>query len=72
MYVGGNFNNGGGGGGNSDIYGVLYAVGTSTLSAASPIDFYYNGNATSNVVTTNVSLTRSSWRDEVRGWPAGL
>lgn len=72
LYVGGNFNNGGGGGGNSDIYGVLYAIGTSTLSAASPIDFYYNGTATANIVTTNVSLTRSSWRDEVRGWPAGL
>jgi hypothetical protein len=72
LYVGGNFNNGGGGGGNSDIYGVLYAIGTSTLSAASPIDFYYNGTATDNIVTTNVSLTRSSWRDEVRGWPSGL
>lgn len=72
MYVGGNFNNGGGGGGNSDIYGVLYAIGTSTLSASSPIDFYYNGNATASVITTNVSLTRSSWRDEVRGWPSGL
>ncbi|MBI2788895.1 MAG: hypothetical protein HYX59_09460 [Elusimicrobia bacterium] len=72
LYVGGNFNNGGGGGGNSDVYGVLYAIGTSTLSAASPIDFYYNGNATSNIVTTNVSLTRSSWQDEVRGWPSGL
>ena len=28
LYVGGNFNNGGGGGGNSDIYGVLYAIGS--------------------------------------------
>ena len=72
LYVGGNFNNGGGGGGNSDVYGVLYAIGTSTLSAASPIDFYYNGSATSNIVTTNVSLTRSSWKDELLGWPAGL
>lgn len=72
LYVGGNFNNGGGGGGNSDVYGVLYAVGTSTMSAASPIDFYYNGEATSGVITTNVSLTRSSWQGEVRGWPSGL
>ena len=72
LYVGGNFNNGGGGGGNSDVYGVLYAVGTSTLSAASPIDFYYNGSATSNLVTTNVSLIRSSWKDELTGWPPGL
>jgi hypothetical protein len=72
MYVGGNFNNGGGGGGNSDVYGVLYAVGTTTMTAASPVTFYYNGNATSNLVTTNISLTRSSWRDELRGWPSGL
>lgn len=72
LYVGGNFNNGGGGGGNSDIYGVLYAIGTSTFSAASPIDFYYNGEATSNIITTNVSLTRSSWQSELRGWPSGL
>jgi hypothetical protein len=72
LYVGGNFNNGGGGGGNSDIYGVLYAVGTTTMTAASPVTFYYNGNATTNLVTTNVSLTRTSWQDEVRGWPAGL
>ncbi|MDP3542933.1 MAG: hypothetical protein Q8T11_10765 [Elusimicrobiota bacterium] len=72
LYVGGNFNNGGGGGGNSDVYGVLYAVGTSTIAAASPVDFYYNGNAASGIVTTNVSLTRSSWQSDVRGWPAGL
>ena len=72
LYVGGNFNNGGGGGGGSDVYGVLYAIGTSTLSAASPIDFYYNGNATSNIVTTNVSLSRVSWQDYLQGWPSGL
>lgn len=72
LYVGGNFNNGGGGGGNSDVYGALYAIGTSTFSAASPIDFYYNGDAASNIVTTNVSLTRTSWQSELRGWPSGL
>jgi len=72
IYVGGNFNNGGGGGGGSDIYGVLYTIGTSTLSAASTIDFYYNGSAANGIVTTNVSLTRSSWQNDTRGWPAGL
>ncbi len=72
LYVGGNFNNGGGGGGNSDVYGVLYSVGTTTITASSPVTFYYNGNATSNLVTTNVSLTRFSWQDETRGWPSGL
>ena len=72
LYVGGNFNNGGGGGGNSDVYGMLYAVGSSTLNAASPVDFYYNGNVTSALQTTNVSLTRESWRHVIRGWPGGL
>jgi len=73
LYVGGNFNNGGGGGGNSDVYGVLYAVGTTTMTPNSNgVTFFYNGDATDNLVTTNVNLTRVSWRDEVRGWPAGL
>jgi len=72
LYVGGNFNNGGGGGGNSDVYGVLYSVGTTTMTAASPVTFYYNGNATTNLVTTNISLTRFSWQDELRAWPSGL
>lgn len=72
LYVGGNFNNGGGGGGNSDIYGMLYAVGTASQTASSQVTFYYNANATNGLVTTNVSLTRVSWRDEVRGWPSGL
>jgi len=72
LYVGGNFNNGGGGGGNSDIYGILYAVGSATQTASSQVTFYYNAEATNGLVTTNVSLTRVSWRDEVRGWPSGL
>lgn len=72
LYVGGNFNNGGGGGGNSDVYGVLYAIGTSTLSASSPVDFYYNGTAANGIITTNVSLTRQSWQDVRLGWPSGL
>ena len=72
LYVGGNFNNGGGGGGNSDVYGVLYSVGTTTMTANSSVTFYYNGNATSGIVTTNVSLTRFSWKDETIGWPSGL
>lgn len=72
LYVGGNFNNGGGGGGNSDIYGMLFAVGSATQTASSQVTFYYNADAANGLVTTNVSLTRVSWRDEVRGWPSGL
>jgi hypothetical protein len=72
LYVGGNFNNGGGGGGNSDIYGVLYAVGSATQTASSGVSFYYNGAATEGLVTTNVSLSRVSWQSDLRGWPSGL
>jgi hypothetical protein len=72
LYVGGNFNNGGGGGGNSDVYGVLYTIGTTTMTANSPVTFYYSAEATDGVVTTNVSLSRYSWQDLAVGWPAGL
>lgn len=72
LYVGGNFNNGGGGGGNSDVYGVLYAVGSATQTANSPVDFYFNGEAASGVQSTTVNLTRVSWQDDTRGWPSGL
>jgi hypothetical protein len=72
LYVGGNFNNGGGGGGNSDVYGVLYSVGSSSQTANSPVDFYFNADAADAVQTTNVTLVRVSWQDELRDWPTGL
>ena len=72
LYVGGNFNNGGGGGGNSDIYGVLYAVGSATQTASSGVTFYFNAGAASQVQSTNVTLTRVSWQDVLTGWPSGL
>lgn len=72
LYVGQNFNNGGGGGGNSDIYGVLYSVGSATQTANSPVTFYYNGNAANQIKATNVNLTRVSWQDTLVGWPASL
>lgn len=72
MYVGGNFNNGGGGGGNSDIYGVLYAIGSATQTASSQVTFYYNADAANNIITTNISLSRSSWQDATYGWPPAL
>lgn len=72
LYVGGNFNNGGGGGGNSDIYGALYVIGSATQTAASGVNFYYNAAASSNLITTNVSLMRISWQDSMYGWPPAL
>ncbi|MDE2492090.1 MAG: hypothetical protein KGM24_14675 [Elusimicrobia bacterium] len=72
LYVGGNFNDGGGGGGNSDVYGALYALGSSTETANSPVNFYFNADAASNIKTTSIILTRTSWRDSTVGWPSGL
>jgi hypothetical protein len=72
FYVGGNFNNGGGGGGNSDIYGVLYSVGSATQTANSPVNFYYNASAADAVQATNVTLLRVSWQDSLQEWPSGL
>lgn len=72
FYVGGNFNNGGGGGGNSDIYGVLYAVGSASQTANSSVNFYFNASATDGLQATNVTLVRTSWQDWLRDWPPGL
>jgi hypothetical protein len=72
MYVGGNFNNGGGGGGNSDIYGVLYSVGSATETANSPVTLYFNSGAADAVQSTTVNLSRVSWQDASTPWPSGL
>lgn len=72
VYVLGNFNQGGGGGGNSDIYGVLYTLGTTTETANSFVTFYYNAAASKNMQTTQIVLSRQSWQDMVTRWPTGL
>lgn len=72
MYVGGNFNSNGGGGGNSDIYGVLYAVGSASSTANSPVTVFFNSGAADAVKSTTVNLTRASWQDVNNGWPSGL
>ncbi|MEK7859309.1 MAG: hypothetical protein AAB320_09240 [Elusimicrobiota bacterium] len=70
LYVQGNFNNGGGGGGQSDLYGVLYSVGSTTQTAASGVTFYYSANAAKNIQTTKIMLNRESWQDSLYGWPS--
>lgn len=71
-YVLGNFNNGGGGGGNTDMHGVLYTVGTSTLAANSPIVFFYDAQSARSIQTTQIVLSRVSWQDHLVPWPSGL
>lgn len=72
LYVGGNFNNGGGGGGNTNIYGALYSIGSSSETANSGVNFYFDADAAKNLQTTQIILTRASWQDSLIGWPSGL
>ncbi len=72
LYVGGNFNNGGGGGGNSDVYGALYSMGSSSETAHSAVTIYFDADAAKNLQTTQIILTRASWQDSNVGWPSAL
>lgn len=73
LYVGGNFNQGGGGGGGTDVFGLLYSLGTSTETANSQsMTFYYDGDQSQNLQTTQIILSRLSWQDMVLDWPSGL
>lgn len=72
LYVGGNFNNNSGGGGNSDIYGALYAIGSSTDTSHSNVHFYFNAAAAQNLQTTQIILSRTSWQDSLTPWPKTL
>lgn len=71
MYVGGNLN-WGGGGGNADFVGVVYINGQGTLGANSHGTIYYNSTVSSAIHTSNVVLSRQSWKEYVRTWPSGI
>lgn len=71
LYVGGNVNVGGGGG-NSDIYGLLYVVGSSTAASNSAVTLYYNESAAANLQVNQVILSRQSWKNVLDQWPTGL
>lgn len=71
LYVGGTLNSGGGGG-QGDVYGVFLVVGTSTMTNNSGVTLYYNKGAAQALQTTKITLSRVSWREEVRQWPTGL
>lgn len=71
MYVGGNFTISGGGGG-SYLHGVAFVLGTSTMTTASGVTLYYDKEASQNVQTTKIILTRQHWQDVLVPWPAAL
>jgi hypothetical protein len=71
LYVGGSFTTGGGGG-NTDVYGTMLVVGSSTMTNNSGVTIYFNEEASKNVQWTRISLSRVSWQDYLSSWPAGL
>lgn len=71
LYVQGSFSVGGGGGG-SEINGVMYVLGSSTMTTNSAVTLYYNADAAKGMQTTQVILSRQSWQDVLYPWPSGL
>ncbi|HVE12280.1 MAG TPA: hypothetical protein VNI01_02695 [Elusimicrobiota bacterium] len=72
LYVGGDFT-GPTGGGNSDIvHGVLYVKGQVYLNSNSHCKVWYNNDVANNMLTVNMYLVRTSWKDVLRTWPTGL
>lgn len=61
IYIGGNFTQEGGAGGNV-IVGAMYTAGTVDIGA-NTIEIYYNKASGSFIRTTQIFLTRESWRD---------
>ncbi|MBI5631454.1 MAG: hypothetical protein HY921_11285 [Elusimicrobia bacterium] len=60
------------GNGNTDVNGVMYILGSSTMSANSSVTLYYDEETGRNMKTTNVLLTRQSWQDVLYSWPSAL
>ncbi|MBI3298084.1 MAG: hypothetical protein HYZ75_07970 [Elusimicrobia bacterium] len=71
IYVGGAFSTSGGGG-NAYIYGTMFSKGSVSVAANSGVTVYYNKEAANGIHTKRVILSRVSWQDVLRQWPAGL
>ncbi len=71
MYVGGSFSVGGGGGG-TDMYGVMYVVGTATMTSSSAVTLWYNAEAAKSLQLTRLFLSRVSWQNTLNSWPSNL
>ncbi len=71
LYVSGNAIFGTNGSGNTIIHGSSYMVGNASVTAAG-FRVFHDPTVAQNLVTTRIVLTRQSWADVVRGWPAAL
>jgi hypothetical protein len=72
VYVNGNLTIPKGGGGSDLIHGVIIVKGTADVQTNSPGHIYYDQNVGYNILVTKFSLSRSSWQEQVLGWPSGL
>jgi hypothetical protein len=72
LYVGGNFTGPNGGGNTTIAYGILVVKGTVYLNSNSNVTYYYSKTAAQSLQTTQIVLSRASWRDQIRPWPSGL
>lgn len=70
IYVGGNITSGGGGG-QSVFVGAAYVVGSVSFTSNNNC-FFYTDEAASQIITTDVNLTRQSWLDSTAKWPTAL
>lgn len=71
VYVGGNFSGPGGGGNVDFVVGVIYVKGYVSLNSSSHVAVYYDTDAASAIMTSNIYLTRESWEDQPnQGWPS--
>ena len=71
MYVQGNLSVGGGGG-NTYVHGVMYVVGTTTMTSSSGVTVFYDKDAASSIQVSKITLSRESWQDSLTRWPSGL
>ncbi|MBI4349726.1 MAG: pilus assembly PilX N-terminal domain-containing protein [Elusimicrobia bacterium] len=72
LYVQGNFSVGGGGG-NTSVHGVMFVLGTTTMTSNSGVTVWYDKDAASAIQTTKIILTRDNWQDAPKyKWPTGL
>ncbi|MDE2236706.1 MAG: hypothetical protein KGK30_02340, partial [Elusimicrobia bacterium] len=72
LYIGGDFTGPNGGGNSTLAYGALIVKGHVYLNSNSHVTYYYSSDAANSLQTTQIVLSRVSWQEEVRQWPAGL
>jgi hypothetical protein len=72
LYVGGDFTGPNGGGNTVLVYGVIVVKGNVFLNSNSHCKVYYGADASQGLQTTQIILSRTSWKDYLTQWPASL